>query len=98
MRFKAQMPQQVFLEQLEDFKEYPASEWATKMPEGYRERIAPDVLSEVYSTGKTAEAWARDYIRDRGLADCNTAREMIATFAAVDTMLMTDRQKGLLNQ
>ncbi|CAK0869509.1 unnamed protein product, partial [Prorocentrum cordatum] len=98
MRFKAQMPQQVFLEQLEDFKEYPASEWATRMPEGYRERIAPDVLSEVYSTGKTAEAWARDYIRDRGLADCNTAREMIATFAAVDTMLMTDRQKGLLNQ
>ncbi|CAK0885631.1 unnamed protein product [Prorocentrum cordatum] len=98
MRFKAQMPQQVFLEQLEDFKECPASEWATKMPEGYRERIAPDVLSEVYSTGKTAEAWARDFIRDRGLTDCNTAREMIATFAAVDTMLMTDRQKGLLNQ
>ena len=63
LRFKAQLPQQVFLEQLEDFDEVNATEWAARMPEGLRERIASDVLREIYSAGKTAEAWARDFIR-----------------------------------
>ncbi|CAK0860440.1 unnamed protein product [Prorocentrum cordatum] len=97
MRFKAQLPQQVFMEQLDECKEIEPEEWNSRMPEGYRQLISAEVLSEIYSSGKTAEAWARDFIRDRGLNDCKTAREMIAAFAAVDTMLMTDRQKGLLN-
>ncbi|CAK0828932.1 unnamed protein product [Prorocentrum cordatum] len=97
MRFKAQLPQQVFMEQLDEYKEIEPEEWNSRMPEGYRQRISAEVLSEIYSSGKTAEAWARGFIRDRGLSDCNTAREMIAAFAAVDTMLMTDRQRGLLN-
>ncbi|CAK0870311.1 unnamed protein product [Prorocentrum cordatum] len=97
MRFKAQLPQQVFMEQLDEYKEIEPEEWNSQMPEGYRQRISAEVLSEIHSSGKTAEAWARDFIRDRGLSDCNTAREMIAAYAAVDTMLMTDRQRGLLN-
>ncbi|CAK0805132.1 unnamed protein product, partial [Prorocentrum cordatum] len=97
MRFKAQLPQQVFMEQLDECKEIEPEEWNSRMPEGYRQRISAEVLSEIYSSGKTAEAWARDFIRDRGLSDCHAAREMIAAFAAVDTMLMTDRQRGLLN-
>ncbi|CAK0897485.1 unnamed protein product, partial [Prorocentrum cordatum] len=96
MRFKAQLPQQVFMEQLDEYREIEPEEWNGRMPEGYGQ-ISAEVLSEIYSSGKTAEAWARDFIRDRGLSDCNTAREMIAAFAAVDTMLMTDRQRGLLN-
>ena len=54
-------------------------------------------MSEIYATGKTADARARDFARGRGLTDCNAAREMIASFAAADTTLMTVRQKGLLN-
>ena len=54
-------------------------------------------MSKIYATGKTADARARDFARGRGLTDCNAAREMIASFAAADTTLMTVRQKGLLN-
>ena len=74
MRFKAQLPQTVFMEQLEEYQDIPAEEWNSRMPEGYRQRISAEVLSEIYSSGKTAEAWARDFIRDRGLSDCNTCR------------------------
>ena len=37
-------------------------------------------------------------MRDRELLENNSAREMIAVFSAVDTMLMTDREIGLLNK
>ncbi|CAK0828294.1 unnamed protein product [Prorocentrum cordatum] len=97
MRFKAQMPQQLFLEQLDEREEIPSEEWNSRMPEGCRQRIAAEAPSEIYASGKTADAWARDFNRDRGLSDCNAAREMIAAFAAVDAMLMTDRQEGPLN-
>ncbi|CAK0906755.1 unnamed protein product [Prorocentrum cordatum] len=48
MRFKAQSPWQAFLEQLESYGGIAASEWTAEMTEGNRERVAADVLSEVY--------------------------------------------------
>ncbi|CAK0869715.1 unnamed protein product, partial [Prorocentrum cordatum] len=97
-QFKAQSPQQALMGQSEEFRGVPASEWATMMPKDFAGRIAADAPSEIYAPGKGAEARARDFTRDRGPMDCSAAREMTAIFAAADTMLMTDRQKGLLYQ
>ena len=36
--------------------------------------------------------------RDRELLDCQPAREMIAGLSALDTMMMVDREAGLLNK
>ncbi|CAK0884377.1 unnamed protein product, partial [Prorocentrum cordatum] len=97
MRFEGPMPQLVRKWQLDEYQEIKPEEWNRRKPEGYRLRVSAEVLSGIYSARKTADAWARDFIQNRGLNDGNMAREVITAFAAVDTPVMTDRQKGLLN-
>ena len=54
LRKQAQTPQEIYLDALEEFAEEDKEDWATHFPPGYRERIAPQLLGEIYSTGKTA--------------------------------------------
>jgi hypothetical protein len=98
MKLKAMLPQQLFLQQLEDYREVDPGIWNTQFAAGFRERVAPLFMAEVFSTGKTGERWARDFVRDHGLAECHPARELVASLSALDTMIMTDREKGLLNR
>ena len=98
MQFGGQSPQRAAWEQVESYGEIAASDWVTRMPGGYREQIAAHALPEVHSTGEKAEAWSRDFLCGRGLMDCRAARGMVAAFGAAGSMLVTRRQKGLLNQ
>ena len=98
MKLKAQLPQQLSLSQLEDYKEVDKELWEAQFPIGYRERMAATFLSEVFPTGKTGEQWARDYVRDHGVRECHASRELIAAMSALDAMLMVDRERGLLNR
>ncbi|CAK0836950.1 unnamed protein product, partial [Prorocentrum cordatum] len=97
MRFEDQLPQLLCKWRLDEHQEIKPEEWNRRRPESYRRRVSAEVLSEIYSARKTADAWARDFIRYRGLNDGHMAREMITAFVAVDTPVMTDRQKGLVN-
>ena len=72
--------------------------WAEHFPENYRERISPEFLAEVYSAGVTGEQYARNFLRDRELLECQQAREIIAVMSALDTMLLVDKEEGFLNR
>ena len=98
MRHRAQLPQQLFLKQLEDYREISPTEWREHFPVGFREQLPASFLSEVYASGKTAEQWARDCLRDRSLTESHVARELAAARSAIDTMIMTDQGAGLLNK
>jgi len=98
MKLKAMLPQQMFLAQLDQYREVDTEMWNAQFPVGFRERVAPSFLAEVFSTGKNGEQWARDFVRDHALQECHPARELVASLSALDTMLMTDREEGLLNR
>ena len=51
----------------------------------------------MYAAGTTGKQFAKDFIRDRGLGDCNEARELIPVMAAVDSLLLYDRQPRVIN-
>ena len=98
MKNKAMLPQQVFLSQVERFRAVDPNHWAQHFPENYRERIAPEFLAEVYASGMTGEQYGRSFLRNRELLECQPAREIIAGLAALDTMLLADRDEDMLNK
>ena len=59
MKLKAMLPQQMFLQQLEDYREVDPLVWNAQFSPGFRERVAPSFLSEVFSSGKKLESNGR---------------------------------------
>jgi len=98
MRLKSQRVSDVFAKQLEQHEEVDAEFWNSHFPPGFRERLAGEFIADIVSNDKTLEAWSRDFLRDRELLDCHPARELIATCSAMDAMIMTDTEAGLLNK
>jgi len=97
LRRQAKSPQEVYVEALEDFAEQDKEVWATQFPPGFRERIAPNFLGELYASGKTAKQWAKDWIREKGLGECSEAREIIPACASVDSIFIVDQTAGAIN-
>lgn len=93
----SERPQDAFREVLNEYAEVDQDLWETQFPLGYRERRAPGFFGEVYATGKTGKAWAKEFIRDHHLGDCTQARELIPTMAAADSMILKDKGKGVIN-
>ena len=87
-----------FARQLSEYTEVDEDEWNLHFPPGYRQRLAAEFIAEIVATDKTLEAWARDYLRDRELTECHPAREMIALCSAMDSMIMSESESGLLNK
>jgi hypothetical protein len=83
---------------LEQFEAEDKEVWKLHFPEYYRERLGPEFFAEVYSSGKTGEAYGREFLRARGLLECHTAREIVAGLSAFDTMMLVDKEPGLLNK
>ena len=94
---QAQPPQQSFLERLKEYREEDKTEWARHFPPGYRTRIAPSFLAEVYSGGKKARQWGRDLLKDKGLVEHGGGKDFIGTMTALDSILLTDRSPGAIN-
>ena len=90
-------PQEVFREVLKEYAEVDQTMWEQNFPVGYRERRAPGFFAEVYGTGKFGKAWAKEFINERQLGDCPSARELIPTMAAADVLLLKDRPPGAIN-
>ena len=53
LRRQAERPQETYLRVLEGYRELDKEAWSAHFPPGYRERVAPAWLGQVYSTGKT---------------------------------------------
>ena len=70
--------------------------WGVHFPPGYRERLAPAFLADVYSQGPPAQEWARAWLRERELLECVEARELIAIGQALDSML-AEKLPDLIN-
>ena len=98
MQRKAEMPQAVFLEALRAWKDIPEKGWSSNFPPGYRTRISAEFLSEVYSSGATAEKWSRGFIAQRSATKSHTIKEMISVMMAIDTMILVDREPGVINR
>ena len=95
---RAELPQAVFLEAVREWREVPEQEWAMNFPPGFRTRVAAEFLSEVYSSGTTAEKWARSFILQRSAGKSHAIKELIPTMMAIDTMILVDREPGILNR
>ena len=83
----ARSPQATYVLALEKLLEWPKGFTEEHFPIGFRARVGPDLLAEVYSSGKRGREFATDWLRGRGLLDCNSARELISTLGAIDTLL-----------
>ena len=59
--------------------------------------MAPEVIAEVYSEGKTGKKGAKDWIKEKELGDNDQAREMIPACAALDAIFLQDRVRGAIN-
>ena len=94
----AKTPQEKFLAALEHFQEVDPEMWATYFPPGFRERLSPHSLGEVYASGKTGKEWAKLWVKECELGDCDEAREIIPTAAALDAIFLVDQVPGAINQ
>jgi len=90
-------PQEIFVESLQEYREEDKEVWATHFPPGYRERMSPQALGEIYATG-TAKEWAKGWIKSKELGSCDEARSVIPTCAALDSIFLIDQIKDAINQ
>ena len=97
LRRNAMPPQQVYIEALTHYRAEDREEWCEHFPPGYRERIAPTWLGEIYGTGRTGRDWAKNWLRERDLGDCAEARELLPTMCAIDNIFLHDKLKGAIN-
>ena len=97
LRRTSERPQEKFLKVLQEYKAEDSTEWATHFPAGYRERLAPSWLGEIYSSGLTAKAYGKEFIRSRQLGNNGEAREVIPILAAVDAMVLDDQTPNAIN-
>jgi hypothetical protein len=74
LKKNAETPQEIFLKALENYQAIDKDTLEDAFPPGYRERVLPTFLGDVYSTGKTGKEWAKCFINDRKLGDCTEAR------------------------
>ena len=73
------------------------SQWSTHFPPGYRERLAPGRLGEVYSTGMALKGWAKNWPRERKTAESKDAREILPAMVALDSIFLHDQTRGAIN-
>ena len=94
LRRTAERPNEKFIQALGEFEE---TDFSSYFPVGFRERVAPSWLGEVYSTGVTGKEYAKTFVRDRQLGENGEARELIPVMTAIDTILLQDRKPGAIN-
>ena len=95
---ESETPQEVFfLKHLEQYRSEDPEDWARHFPPGYRERLAAVWLGEVFRSGLTPKQWAKNWVKDKGLGECDGARDLIPTMAALEAILLSDRQPDCIN-
>ncbi len=90
-------PQEIFVKCLESYVAEDPDDWARYFPVGYRQRVAPTFLAEVYSQGSTGKAWAKRFVNERELGDFGEARDLIPAMAAIDSLILQDRAVNIIN-
>jgi hypothetical protein len=97
LKKQSELPQEIFVDALSAYKPEDKEEWARHFPPGCRERIAATFLSEVYGSGKLARIWAKEWVKAKEVGDHGGARDLIPTMAAVDSLVIVDRQPEIIN-
>ena len=68
------------------------------MPVGFKQRLAPEFLSKVYSVpGRTGVDYATIFLQEHGADTCNLAKGMVDAMSCIDNMLFIDRTPDLVN-
>ena len=98
LQLQAQTSQEIYVEALKEFDEVDPESWAAHFPPGYRERVAPIFLGELYSLGKNLKVWAKEWLKEKQLGDCPEARDILGACSALDTLFLTDKVPGAINQ
>jgi hypothetical protein len=97
LKKESETPQEVFVKHLEQYRPEDPEDWARHFPPGYRERLAAVWLGEVFRSGLTPKQWAKNWVKDKGLGECDEARDLIPTMAALEAILLSDRQPDCIN-
>ena len=77
------------------YREVAEKDWP--LPKGFRSRVCPSLLPELYKDGRRAEETAQRFLEDHALKECYTAKEMVSLAAQFDRMLLMDKQAGFIN-
>lgn len=97
LKKESETPQEVFVKHLEQYRPEDPEDWARHFPPGYRERLAAVWLGEVFRSGLTPKQWAKNWVKDKSLGECDEARDLIPTMAALEAILLSDRQPDCIN-
>lgn len=98
MERRAEQPQTLIKSQLQEYQAVDQTFGNEQFPPVYRTSIAGPFLSEVYSAGETGEVFARKFIEARQAKDAKSLKPLVPTMIAIDTILMIDREPGMLNK
>jgi len=90
-------PKDCYARALAEFRDIAMDEWSVHFPTGFRARMAPNFLADVYSQGKRGQEWAKSWLRERQLMECPGARELTSVMSALDAMLITDMTPDFIN-
>ena len=93
----AQNVSAVFKEKHGALEVWSEAQAAQHFPVGYRQRVAPSLLSSIYAENKRAKQWFEDWLSAKQLMECPEARELIAIGAALDVMMLDDPVENFIN-
>ncbi len=88
MRLLRQNPAEVYDDCLKEFADDEGWPWKGTTRD---ERLAPELLAEVYQSGKMALGWGDDWFSKRGLYGTTEHEEVSLVLCAVDHLLLHDR-------
>ena len=97
LKKSTETPQEVFVKCLEKYRQEDLVEWARQFTVGYRQRVAPPFLGEVYNHGHNAKHWAKQFVKERELGDFLEARDLIPAMAAIGSLILQDRAANVIN-
>ena len=93
----AMAPMEIMSKALREYRDVDTEDWARHFPAGYRERMAPSWLAEVFSTGKTAKQWSKEWLTVHEAGDSQEARDLLPTKATLDTIFLQDKTPSAIN-
>ena len=90
LKRKAVSPRDLWLQELEEYRDVPVEKWG--FPEGYTYRLFKDVGSEFYGKDLVGEEWGEKYLRDHGAWEVMRFRTMMMTpLRTLDEMFLKEK-------
>ena len=93
-----QNPTEICREAILQLEDWSTVDMMEAFPEGFRVRLAPQLLTQIYQSGKKARDFILEWLRVRTLYENPSAREALSVAGTIDTLLLDEKVPNFINK